>query len=462
MQKTVKIEETILSNLLLSEKFTRVVLPFLKPTYFQDKAEAQILELITNFFNKHNRLITKEILNLELKSSKELSDTELDTAYEKVNTFSTETTDIDWLLHASEEFCRKRSVYLGIIEAIQILDGKSTMAEDAIPKLLQDAISVNFDSSVGHNYLSDASDRFDQYTKMEDKISFGIAALDNITKGGMGKRTLSSVGGQSGGGKSILMSHVAANNLKNGKNVLYITMEMSEIRIAERIDANLMNVQVDSIKDMKKEGYLSKIDRIAEKTMGKLFVKEYPTGAAHSGHFRGLLDELKTKQNFRPDLIIIDYLGICSSARLKMGGSTNTNTFIKTIAEELRSLAIEFDVPVLTGHQLNRGGFDNSDVSLTDTADSIGLIMSLDLAFAIISTEELSELNQVIIKMLKNRYGGLDKFVCGLDKSKMTFYPLEASAQTLATPATVNMLSGPTTAAYKRPGSINKFDGFKM
>jgi len=273
----------------------------------------------------------------------------------------------------------------------------------------------------------------------------------------MGKKTLTSVGAQSGGGKSIFMTNTAAHALKIGKNVLYITMEMSEIRISERVDANLMNIQLDSIKGMKKESYMSKIENISAKTHGKLYVKEYPTGAAHSSHFRGLLDELKTKQNFIPDLLIIDYLGICSSARIKMGGSTNTNTFIKTIAEELRSLAIENDIPVLTGHQLNRGGFDNSDVSLTDTADSIGLIMSLDMAFAIIATEELNAMNQVIIKMLKNRYGGLDKFVCGLDKTKMTFYPLEASAQTLSKPAVSAVMP-------QRLASVatSKFNGFKM
>ena len=464
-----QIEETILSNLLVNESFTRVAMPFLKPEYFQEKADIEILKVTMDFFNKHNRLITKEILNLELKNVKGISDTDLDKATEKINVFSSESTDTEWLLPATEAFCRKRSVYLGIMEAIQILDGSSKLTEDAIPKLLADAINVNFDSSVGHNYLEDASARFDQYQAQEDKISFGIPELDKICAGGMGKKTLTSVGAQSGGGKSIFMTNTAANVLSQGKNVLYITMEMSEIRISERIDANLMNIRVDDIKSMKKDSFMSKIDKIASKTHGKLYVKEYPTGAAHAGHFRGLIEELKTKQQFVPDLIIIDYLGICCSSRIKMGGSVNTNSYIKSIAEELRGLAIEYDVAVLTGHQLNRGGFDNSDVSLTDTADSIGLIMSLDIAFALIATEELSELYQIVIKMLKNRYGGLEKFVYGLDKAKMTFYPVEGSAQTLSKLAVTPVLPnvGDSSArgdGFQRLGraASNKFEGFKM
>jgi hypothetical protein len=365
----VKIEETVLGNLLLSEKFSRVVIPFLKPEYFQDRSESTILKIVIDFFTAHNHPITKEILNLELKEVKGLSDSDLESSFKIVSNLSDAETSLDWLLPATEEFCRKRSVYLGIMEAIQILDGKSDLTEDAIPKLLSDAISVNFDASVGHDYLSDAGDRFDQYTLKEDKIAYGIVSLDDLTQGGMSRKTLNSVGAQSGGGKSIFMTSTAANVLKSGKNVLFITMEMSEIKISERIDANLMNVKLDSIKDMTKDSFMTKIEKISEKTRGKLFVKEYPTGAAHSGHFRGLLEELKTKQNFIPDLVIIDYLGICASARLKMGGSVNTNSYVKTIAEELRALAIEYDVPVLTGHQLNRGGFclDLSTEIITST-----------------------------------------------------------------------------------------------
>jgi replicative DNA helicase len=456
----VKIETSILANLLINEKYSRVVIPFLKDTYFSDKAESQILKLSLEFFNKHNRATTPEILSLELKNVKGLSDAELETAQLLVNSFSTTPTDIDWLLTATETFCKKRAIYLAIMESIGIMDGSSKLTDDAIPKLLADAININFDSSVGHAYLADASDRFDQYNLVEDKISFGITALDKLTKGGMSRKTLNSVGGSSGAGKSIFMTNNAAVALAAGKNVLYITMEMSEIRISERIDANLMNITVDSIKGLPKDVFMSKIDKISSKTHGKLYVKEYPTGAAHSGHFRGLLEELKTKQNFIPNLIIIDYLGICASARIKMGGSTNTNTYVKTIAEELRSLAIEFNVPILTGHQLNRGAYDNSDVSMADTADSIGLIMSLDSAFTLIATDELSEMDQIIIKMLKNRYGELDKFVVGLEKAKMKFYELEASAQTLAKPA----LAPQPSNAPQRLGkaAAEKFSGFKM
>jgi replicative DNA helicase len=298
--------------------------------------------------------------------------------------------------------------------------------------MLQDALNVSFDVTVGHNYLQDAAERFDAYTKKDECIPFDLQRLNDVTKGGMKRKSLSSVCAQSGGGKSIFMTHTAASTLKQGKNVLYITLEMSEERIAERIDANLMNIAVDSIKNLGKDNFVTKVENIAAKTHGKLYIKEYPTGSAHSGHFRGLLEELKTKQNFKPDLVIVDYLGICASSRMRMGGSVNTYSYIKSIAEELRGLAVEYDVAMLTGVQLNRGGFENSDVDLANTADSMGIAMTMDLMFALIATEELNDLNQTIVKVLKNRYGELTKFIVGLDKPKMMFYDVEDSAQTLA------------------------------
>ena len=454
-----KLEDTILSNLFLSESYARVVTPFLLPEYFQEKSDVVILNTITTFFTKHNKLITKEILGIELRQSKELSDGDLTTAEAKVAAYKDETTNHEWLIESTEAWVKKRALYNGIIESIQIMDGKSKLTDDAIPKLLSDALAINFDSSVGHEYILDAEVRYDMYCSEEERVPFELTMLNQMTSGGMPKKTIIAVGAETGGGKSIFMTDTAAATLKQGKNVLYISMEMSEVKIAERIDAKLMNTEVDSIKHLGKGVFLDKINKISSKTQGKLFVKEYPPSAAHSGHFRGLIEELKVKQNFTPDLVIIDYLGICASSRIKMGGSVNTNTYMKSVAEELRGLAVEYNVPVLTGFQLNRNGYGNSDASLTDTADSIALQMTMDIAFVLSATEELTQMKQVIIKILKNRYGGLGKFVAGLDKAKMTFFNLEESAQTLSAPAiarTENVMPINTKVNSAR------YDGFKF
>ena len=428
-----RIETAILSNLLSNEKFCRIAGPFLQPAYFQDRAEAVLLEESLKFFNRHNHPATASVVEIEMQNRKDLSDNELDVAVKLLQDLPKEPVNYDWLVEHTEEFCKRRSLYLAILDSIKIIEksDKSVagLTEDAIPKLLQDALAVSFNAEVGHNYLTDAAERFDFYARKEDKIPFDLAELNAATKGGMSRKSLTAVAASSGGGKSIFMTHTAASTLRLGKNVLYITMEMSEQKIAERIDANLMKTTVDSLKEMSKDDFIGKVDRIARKTQGKLYIKEYPTGSAHSGHFRGLLEELKTKQNFQPDLVIIDYLGICSSARVRMGGSVNTYSYLKAVAEEIRGLAVEYDVAILTGAQLNRSGFSNSDVDMSNTADSMGLVMTLDCMFALISTDELAEMDQVLIKVIKNRFGDLPKFVVGLKKDRMTFFDLEESAQ---------------------------------
>ena len=427
-----RIEETILSNILTNEDYARKCIPFLDPAYFAEKSDRAILEIATDFFTKYNQNITKEILKIELGNRKDIPDKVLTTSVELVDNLQSEKANIDWLVEQTESFCKERSVYNAILASIKIIEGEDkNRTQDAIPSLLQDALSVSFNTAVGHSYVTDAESRWEFYNRKEEKIPFDLTMLNKITSGGMAKKALYCVGAQSGGGKSLLMTHVAASTLRLGKNVLYITLEMAEERIAERIDANMMRVDISTLGEMSKDEFMTKIDKIQSKTHGKLFIKEYPTGSAHVGHFRALLEELKIKQDFIPDLIIVDYLGICASSRMKMGGSVNSYAYVKAIAEELRGLATEYNVPMLTGAQLNRSGFDNSDVDLTSTADSMGLVMTLDVFFALIRTDELDEQNSILVKQLKNRYNdpGNDKrFLIGINRPKMTFYDLEDSA----------------------------------
>lgn len=429
-----RIEETILQNLFASEKFCRTVVPFLKPEYFSDSVEAVVAEEFCKFFSTHNVPATPEIISIELHNRKGLKDSELEKASEFLAGVTGEVSNFDWAVDKAEEFCKKRSVYNAILESITIMDGGSKdKTEDAIPQLLQDALGVSFDVAVGHDYLNDAEDRYDYYTAADEKIPFDLDELNKATKGGMKRKALYCVAAQSGGGKSIFLCHAAASALRQGKNVLYITMEMSEESISQRIDANLMNIPVDDLEKMTKDEFLTKIDKIRSKTNGCLKVKEFAAGA-HSGHFRALIEELKTKQKFKPDLLVIDYLGICGSSRMRMGGSVNTNSFLRAVAEELRGLGKENNIPVLTGAQLNRGGYDNSDLSMSDIAESIGIAMTLDFFFALIATPELEEMDQVLVQILKNRYGAQSKFILGLTKKKMQFYNLEKSAQTSYVP----------------------------
>lgn len=430
-----RIEETILSSLIHNEEYSRKVLPFIDVAYFPDRGERAVVEEYTEFFQKFNARPTVDILKIELAQRNGITDPELESALSVLETVRVPPAaqNDEWLLGQTEKFCKDKSLYNAIIKSIGIIEGKDTVYnKDAIPKLLQDALGISFDSAVGHSYLDDAASRYDFYTRKEERVAFDIELLNLITNGGLPKKTLTILLAESGGGKSLGMSHFAAANLKMGKNVLYITMEMAEERIAERADANILNIEVDKIASLSKEDFLEKIARISKKTSGKYIIKEYPTGGAHAGHFRALIGDLKQKQNFVPDVIYIDYLGICASSRIKMGGGVNSYGYLKAIAEELRGLAVEFNVPVITAGQVNRGGFGSSDIDLTDAADSMGIIHTADLMLAIIRTEELDELNQVMFKQLKNRFNDpakMRRFVVGLNRAKMKMYDLEMVAQ---------------------------------
>ena len=364
---------------------------------------------------------------------KDLTDKEVLDIDSLVNTWNDEQVSEKWLLDNTEKFCKDKAVYNAILSSIKIIDGQDkNHNQEAIPHILSEALAVSFDNHVGHDYILDADERFEFYHKVEEKLSFDLDLFNKITKGGLSKKTLNIVLAGTGVGKSLFMCHLAASTLLQGKNVLYITLEMAEERIAERIDANLMNVTMDELKVIDKKAFDNRLQRIVNKTQGKLVIKEYPTASAHSGHFRALLEELKMKKDFKPDLIVIDYLNICSSARLRVGANVNSYTYIKSIAEELRGLAVEYEVPIVSATQTTRGGYDNSDISLTDTSESFGLPATVDFMFALISTEELEELNQLMVKQLKNRYNDpslYKRFIIGVDRSKMKLYDVEESAQ---------------------------------
>jgi len=430
------IETTILSSIVKDEQFARKVVPFLKEEYFQNIAERIVLRKINEYMNNYNKAPTGDTLLIELGNDQSLIETDYNTSVQLVRSFTdlSEDHDREWLVDKTEEFCQEKAVYNAIMESIHIIDGKSkNKAKDAIPAILQDALGVAFDNHIGHDFLDDYEARFDFYHTVEEKIPFDIEYLNKITKGGVSRKSLNIILAGTGVGKSLAMCHFAANNLMDGKNVLYITMEMSEERIAERIDANLLNVTMDELEELPKMMYDKRIAKIRERTSGKLIVKEFPTGSAHAGHFRHLVNELKIKKGFIPDIIYIDYLNICASARMKgLGGSVNTYSYVKAIAEELRGLAVEKDVPIFSATQTTRSGYTNSDVGLEDTSESFGLPATADLMFAIISTEELEALNQIMVKQLKNRYNdptNNKRFVVGIDRARMRLYDAEQSAQ---------------------------------
>jgi len=427
------IEKTILSHLVYNESFARKTLPFLKDEYFQNQVDKTVYKLINDYVLKYNSTPTKEVLHIELKNKEGMSDSTFKDSKALIDDLSVENTEIQWLLDSTEKFCQDKAIYNAIMASIKILDDKSgSSSTGAIPTLLSDALGVSFDISIGHDYFANADDRFDFYHRKEEHIPFDLDFLNKITKGGLVRKTLNIALAGTGVGKSLFMCHCASFNLTQGKNVLYITMEMAEEKIAERIDANLLNVTIDDLAVIPKEAYDKKIKRIRENTVGKLIVKEYPTASAGSGHFRHLINELRIKRNFIPDIIYIDYLNICSSSRIKAGSNVNSYTLIKAIAEELRGLAVEFNVPVVSATQTTRGGYGNSDVELTDTSESFGLPATADLMFALISTEELEDLNQLMIKQLKNRYNDPTihkRFVIGIDRAKMRLYDAEVSAQ---------------------------------
>ena len=423
----------ILNHLLNNEDYCRRVVPYLKNEYFEGTHKT-VFDLIVNFVSKHNKLPTSKILELELKKIKAPEDI-LNNASRLVTEIAEKSDiDTDYLIAESEKWCKERAVYNAIMDSIQIIDGKDNeRSEGAIPEILSTALGVSFDEQIGHDYIDDSEERFEFYNRKEDRIPFDLDYFNKITKGGLPNKTLNIALAGTGVGKSLFMCHCAAGVLNQGKNVLYITMEMAEERIAERVDANLMNLPIESLGSISKHVFDDKIGKIAKASTGKLIVKEYPTGSAHTGHFRALLNELRLKKNFSPDMIYIDYLNICASSRMKgMGGSINSYTYIKAIAEELRGLAVEFNVPIVSATQTTRSGFSNTDVGLEDTSESFGLPATADLMFALISTEELEELGQIMVKQLKNRYNDLTKykrFVIGIDRSRMKLYDVEESAQ---------------------------------
>ena len=433
---TENLQTTILQKLVNDEQYCRKVLPFIKADYFEG-AHKTTYKLVIDFIVKYNKLPTPTTLNIDLEKADIREDIYPATAKLIESLDQNPKVEDLWLLENTEKWCKDRAVFLAIMESIQIIDGKrQDTSQGAIPEILQKALSINFDNSVGHDYIGNSNDRFDFYHKVEDRTPFDLEMFNTITKGGVPRKTLNICLAGTGVGKSLFMCHVASSYLVQGKKVLYITLEMSEERIAERIDANLMNINIDQLVTLPKDLYDSKIQKIASKTNGALIVKEYPTASAHAGHFRALLNELKLKKDFTPDVIFIDYLNICASARMKgVGGAVNTYSFIKAIAEEIRGLAVEFNVPIFSATQTTRAGFNSSDVELTDTSESFGLPATADLMFALISTEELEKLGQLIVKQLKNRYNDLThhkRFIIGVDRSKMKLFDIELKAQNLA------------------------------
>ena len=427
------IERTALTQLVTNELYARKVLPFIKGDYFSDKTERTVFEEIAKFVDKYNKIPTQTSLEIEVQGRKDLNEHEYSKVVEVIKTLESTDVDFDWLVDTTEKFCKDRAVYNAIVEGISIIDGKDKSRDaGAIPSILTEALAVGFDNSVGHDYLEDAQSRFEYYHTVEKKIPFDLDFFNRITKGGLPPKTLNIALAGTGVGKSLFMCHMAANCLSQGKNVLYITLEMAEERIAERIDANLMGVSMEDLHDLPKQMFDSKIDFINKNTSGTLIVKEYPTASAHSAHFRGLIKELAIKKSFKPDIIFIDYLNICGSSRFKGAANINSYTMIKSIAEELRGLAVETNVPIMSATQTTRSGFSNSDVGLEDTAESFGLPATADLMFALISNEELDALNQIAVKQLKNRYNdptSNKRFVIGIDRAKMRLFDVTLEEQ---------------------------------
>ena len=427
------IERTTLTNLICNEDYARKVLPFIKSNYFDEREEQIIFEEINNFVDKYQKIPTQTSLEIEVSERKDLNETEHKKIVDIIKTLNPMEVDFDWLVDHTEKFCKDKAIYNAIVDGIKIIDGKDKKRKpDAIPEILTDALSVSFDNSVGHDYIEDAESRFDYYHRVEERIPFDLDFFNKITKGGLPPKTLNIALAGTGVGKSLFMCHMAANCLSQGRNVLYVTLEMAEERIAERIDANLMNVSMEDLQELPKKMFTDKLSKITKKTTGKLIVKEYPTATAHSAHFRGLIKELAIKKSFRPDIIFIDYLNICASSRFRGAQNVNSYMYVKAIAEELRGLAVETNVPIMSATQTTRSGFTSTDVGLEDTSESFGLPATADLMFALISTEELEELNQICVKQLKNRYNDPTmnkRFVIGIDRAKMRLYDVEVDAQ---------------------------------
>mgnify|MGYP001476369403 FL=1 len=428
-----RVEFLVLKNLLHNEEYLRKVIPFIKTEYFQDYNQKTLYEEISNFVNEYNEVPTKEVLSIEVEKRSDINET----SFREINTLiehlDSEPAEIEWLMDTTEKWCRDRAIYLALMESIGIADGQDDKKQpDAIPSILSDALAVSFDNHVGHDYLEDYLERYELYNKKEERIAFDLDFFNKITKGGLPNKTLNIALAGTGVGKSLFMCHVASSVLLQGKNVLYITAEMAEERIAERIDANLLNIPIGDIAGLPKQMFETKVNNVAKKTQGTLIIKEYPTATAHAGHFKSLLNELALKKSFRPDIIFIDYLNICASSRYRAGSNVNSYTTVKAIAEELRGLACEANVPIVSATQTTRSGYGSSDVELTDTSESFGLPATADLMFALISTDDLEGLGQILVKQLKNRYNDINlnkRFVVGIDRAKMRLYDCEQSAQ---------------------------------
>ena len=427
-----RIENTIIKNLIQNETYTRKVIPFVKSEYFTESSEKLVFEEIVNYFEKYTKSPTVEALLINLDNVTSKGDAIVKSSKQLVENIKKDDTPLDWLIDETEKWCKDRAIYIAVMDSIEVLDEKSKRSTGEIPDLLKDALSVSFDTHIGHDQLEDADERFEFYNTEEEKMPFDLEYFNKITKGGLPNKTLNICLAGTGVGKSLFMCHMASNCLLMGKNVLYITMEMSEERIAERIDSNVMNVPMKELPDISKKEYDKKIERIKNKTTGKLIIKEYPTAAAHVGHFRHLLQELNIKKDFRPDIIFIDYLNICASHRIKPGSGANSYTLVKSIAEELRGLAVEHDVPMVSATQTTRSGYGSTDIGLEDTSESFGLPATADLMFALITSEELEDLDQLVVKQLKNRYNDptiFKRFVIGIDRSRMKLYDVEQEAQ---------------------------------
>jgi replicative DNA helicase len=432
----IDLEQTILRNLLTNEEYMRKVIPFVKPEYFAGTYRI-LFKQIDKFIGKYNKLPTHESFKIELDQSDAFNEETYSHALDILpNIFDQKDENFDWLVNTTEDWCKDRALHNAFMESIDIIDGKhQKLTKNSLPDLLQRALAVCFDTNVGHDYLENVDERFDFYHEQEERIPFDLEYFNLITKGGLPNKTLNIALAGTGVGKSLFMCHCAANCLSQGRNVLYITMEMAEERIAERIDANLMDVAIDQLDHMSKNMFTDRVQKIRDKTNGKLIIKEYPTGQAHTNHFRALVNELKLKKSFVPEIIFIDYLNICASSRMRsMGGAINSYTYIKSIAEELRGLAVEFDVPIVSATQTTRSGYSNSDPGLEDTSESFGLPATADLMFALVSSEELEKLNQIMVKQLKNRYNDPNtnkRFCIGIDRSKMKLYDVDDSEQDL-------------------------------
>ena len=456
-----KIEVLILRNLINNEDYLRKVIPFIKPEYFEDINQKVVFDETLKFIQEYNKPVTKEILCIEVEKRQDINDSSFKEIVEFINTLNDVAVEFEWLVNTTEKWCRDRAIYLALMESIHIADGKDEKKNrDSIPTILSDALSVSFDTHIGHDYLADYEQRYELYHKKEERVEFDLEYFNKITKGGLPNKTLNIALAGTGVGKSLFMCHVASSVLLQGRNVLYITMEMAEEKIAERIDANLLNIPIQQLTELPKSMFENKVTSISKKTQGTFIIKEYPTASAHAGHFKSLLNELALKKSFRPDIIFIDYLNICASSRYRGNLSVNSYSYIKAIAEELRGLAVEFNVPIVSATQTTRSGYGSSDVELTDTSESFGLPATADLMFALISTEELEGLGQIMVKQLKNRYNDptvYKRFVVGIDRAKMRLYDCEQSAQDDIVDS-----GKEEEYTYEEPKPKKTFEGFKF